>query len=189
MKVKRAKHPGEIVLEVNRRDERLLTAAARAPFRLKRILVPIDFSDCSKKALQYAIPLAKQHEAALTLLYVVPTNYPGGEYGAIDYAAIEGAMRVSAKQGLSKLVEDEVREEIPADQLVREGSPAGEILNAARSMPADLIVLSTHGRTGLKHALLGSVAEDVVRRAPCPVLVVREQEHEFIATTPTATGG
>jgi nucleotide-binding universal stress UspA family protein len=62
------------------------------------------------------------------------------------------------------------------------GSPTLEIVEMARSLPADLIVISTHGRTGLKHVVLGSVAEHVVRRAPCPVLVVREEEHEILAS-------
>src|SRR5262247_2449377 len=98
MKAKPTNHPGEVLLELNRRDEPLMaaatTSAVKSPFTLKRILVPIDFSDCAKKALQYAIPLAKEHKAAITLLYVVPTNYALGEYGGIDYAAIEAEMRV-----------------------------------------------------------------------------------------------
>ena len=186
MKVKPTRHPGEVLLELNRRDEPIMAAASLkanlSPFRLKKILVPIDFSDCAKKALRYAIPLAKQHEADLTLLYVVPTNYAVGEYGGIDYASLEAEMRASGEKELSTLVVDEVRGEVPADTLVRTGSPGIEVIEVAKSLPADLIVISTHGRTGLKHVLLGSIAEAVVRRAPCPVLVVREREHEFLAS-------
>src|SRR6186713_2625063 len=97
MKAKPSKYPGKVVLEINRRDDPLLAAAsngpATSPFRLKRILVPIDFSDCSKKALQYALPLAKQHRAAITLLYVVPPSYAVGEYGGIDYTSLEAEAR------------------------------------------------------------------------------------------------
>lgn len=186
MKAKPTKNAGGVVLELNRRDEPLMAAAssgaAVSPFRLKKILAPIDFSDCSKKALQYAIPLAKQHEATITLLYVVPTNYAVGEYGGIDYTSLEAQMRTSGETQLRALAANEVRGEVASDTLIRAGSPATEILEAARSLPADLIVISTHGRTGLKHVLLGSVAEHVVRRAPCPVLVLREREHEFLAT-------
>ena len=186
MKAKPSTHPGEVVLEINRGDESLLGAAGSKPaaslFRLKRILVPIDFSDCAKKALQYAIPLARQHQAALTLLYVVPRpNYVGGEYTGLDYARLEADQSAAADKQLCALVVDEVRALVPAKTLVRTGLPVVEILDVARTLPADLIVISTHGRTGLKHVLLGSVAEDVVRRAPCPVLVVREHEHEFVA--------
>ncbi|MBM3837104.1 MAG: universal stress protein [Verrucomicrobia bacterium] len=149
-------------------------------FRLKRILVPIDFSDCAKKALRYAIPLASQHRAALTLLYVVPANYAVGEYGGIDYGSLEAEMRASGERQLASLIVDEIGDQVPVDPLVQCGSPAAEIVAVARGMPADLIVISTHGRTGLKHVLLGSAAEYVVRHAPCPVLVVREYEREFV---------
>lgn len=180
MKVKPAKYSGEVVLEMNRRDESLLSAAATAPFLLKKILVPIDFSDCSKKALQYAIPLAKQHGAELTLVYVAPSPpYASGEYGVIDYTSIEADMRASGQNQLKALVED--LHGIPAETTVRCGSAAHEIIDTAKEILADLIVISTHGRTGLQHILLGSVAEYIVRYAPCPVLVVREREHEFLA--------
>jgi len=185
MKAKPTKHSGEVVLELNRRDEPLMDAASRgttaSPFQLKKILVPTDFADCAKKALQYAIPLAKQHAAALTLLHVVPSNYAVGEFGGIDYASLDADMRASGGKQLAALVVDEVRGEISTDTLIRSGSPAVEIIEVAKSLPADLIVISTHGRSGLKHVFLGSIAGQVVRLAPCPVLVVREHEREFIA--------
>jgi universal stress protein A len=186
MKAKPTKEPGVVVLELDRHDEPLMAAASRTaltPFRLKRILVPIDFSDCTRKALRYAIPLAKEHEAAITLLYVVPPGFSAGEYGGIDYAALQRDARATAEQELAALAVEEVRSEVPADTSVACGSPAFEIIEAAKSLPADVIVISTHGRTGLKHMLLGSVTEHVVCRAPCPVLVVRESEREFIAGT------
>lgn len=185
MKAKPTDQPGRVVLEMSRRDEPLLAAASSAPiaspFLIKKILVPIDFSECSKKALRYAIPLAKLHQASLSLLFVVPTTYAVGEYGGVDYAALETEMRISGEKQLAALVADEVQYEIPSNTSIRTGSPAFEIIEAAKSIPADLIVISTHGRTGLKHVFLGSVTEHVVRRSPCPVLVVRELEYEFIA--------
>ena len=186
MKARRTRHPGEVTLELNRRDEPLMDAATRTAvkpsLKLKQILVPIDFSNCSKKALQYALPLAREHQAAITLLYVVPPAYGAGEYGGIDYAQLEAGMKQDGERELAKLAVDEVRGEISTDTLVRIGSPAREVVETARSLPADLIVISTHGRTGLKHVLLGSVTEHVVQRAPCPVLVVREREHEILAS-------
>ena len=185
MKARPTRNPGEVRIELNRRDEPLMDAATRtavkSPFKLKHILVPIDFSDCSKKALQYALPLAKEHQAVLTLLYVVPPTYRGGEFGGIDYATLESEMDVSGKKELAKLAADEVRGKVLTDTVVRVGSPSREIIEMARSLPADLIVISTHGRTGLKHVFLGSVAEHVVQRASCPVFVVREREHEILA--------
>lgn len=186
MKAKPTKQRGKVVMELDRGDEPMLEAANRAfaasPFRLNRILVPVDFSDCSRKALQYALPLAQEHEAALTLLYVGPLPiYASGEYGRVDTAALEAEMRAGAEKELSLLVAEEVDRKVPVTTVIRFGSPRSEILELADSLPADLIVLSTHGRTGLKHVFLGSVAEAVVRHAPCPVLVVREREREFLA--------
>ncbi len=185
MKAKPSNKPGGVTFELNRRDEPLMDAATRtavkSPLRLKQILVPIDFSECSKKALQYAVPLAKEHQAALTLLYVVPPFYGTGEYVAIDYAELEANLRANGQKQLAKLAADEVGSNLSTHALVRVGSPTQEIIETARSLPADLIVISTHGLTGLKHVFLGSVAEHVVQRAPCPVFVVRECEHEILA--------
>jgi len=171
---------GEVTLELRRRDEPLMAAASRSPFKVKRILVPIDFSDCSRKALLYALPFAKDHQAAITLLYVVPPAYGAGEFGGIDYAQLEASMKEGGQKELDKLAAESAAGNASAHALVRVGSPAREIVETARRLPADLIVISTHGRTGLKHVLLGSVAEHVVQRAPCPVFVVRENEHEIL---------
>lgn len=182
MKVKPTRRPGHVLLEVAQRDEPLLEAANAAPFRLEKILVPIDFSEGSKKALQYAIPLARQHEAAITLLHVSPSlSYAGGEYGILDYSSAEAEMRSKAETELRALLKAEVGKAITAQAAVRTGTPRNDIIAFAKNLPADLIVIATHGRTGLKHVLLGSVAEHVVRYAPCPVLVVREREREFVA--------
>jgi nucleotide-binding universal stress UspA family protein len=181
MKAKPTGKPGEVILEVNRRDEDMLSRTVSSPLRIKQILVPIDFSDCSRKALQYAIPLAKEHKAAITLAYIIPNIDAGfGEYGAFDAAAITKEMRDNADRELARFVVDEVRGVVAADTIVRVGSPSAEIVNLAKSMLADIIVISTHGRGGLKHVLLGSVAERVVRHAPCPVLVVREHERDIV---------
>jgi len=189
MKARRTSTPGEVMFKLNRRDEPLMEAATRmavkSPFKIKHILVPIDFSDCSKKALQYALPLAKEHAAVLTLLYVVPPAYGAGEYVGGEYAQLEAGMREGGKKELARLAADEVRGEVPANALVRLGSPGREIIEAARSLPADLIVISTHGQTGLSHVFLGSVAEHVVQRAPCPVFVVRERGQEILASGTT----
>ena len=180
MKIK-SQRGGNVVLELGKRDGDILAAASAAPFRIKQILVPTDFSDCSAKALQYALALAHQHGAAVTLLYVVQTVPAYGEYGAIGSVAAEAEMRTVGQERLTRIIRDSIKGKITADGAVRTGSPSQEIIELAKNLPADLIVISTHGRTGLKHVLLGSVTEHVVRNAPCLVLVVREQEHEFIA--------
>jgi len=186
MKAKPSKHAGEIVLELTSSDEPLIEAASRRPatlpFRIQNILVPIDFSDCAKKALQYALPLAREHEAAITLIYVVPPpTYPMGEFGGMEYASLLPDLKAGGEKDLSTFAAAEIHGEVPVKKVVRTGSPAVEIIDAAKRLDTDLIVISTHGRTGLKHVLLGSVAEHVIRSASCPVLVVREREHDFLA--------
>ncbi len=182
MKIKPSPKRGRVVVEVDGRDERLLSesaprsAAGPTPFALQQLLVPIDFSECARKALQYALPLARQFEARLTLLYVMPINYfVGSEFGPVDFPVPEAEWRQTSERELRALAEREVGGAVLTNTLVRQGQPAHEIVNCARELAVDLIVLSTHGRTGLRHVLVGSVAENVVRYAPCPVLVVREQ--------------
>lgn len=184
MKAKPNNRTGDVVLEIHPGDEAMLAAATPPPaseFRIKTILVPIDFSDCSRKALRYAIPLAREHKATLTLLYIVPPIYTVGEFGGVEYPQLQAEMHANGVKELKKLNDVEVKGVVPAETLVRLGAPAHEIIETAKALESDLIVISTHGRTGLKHLLLGSVSEHVVRRSPCPVLIVREKEHEFLA--------
>ena len=168
-------------MEAGSQEEKVVKSAAPAAFRLKRILVPVDFSECSRKALRYALPLAELHQACITLIYVVPHPFAVGEYGGIDYTAIETDLLANANKELDTLLKELGSPKTSFLKMVRTGSAAAEIVHAAKEMIADLIVISTHGHTGLKHVFLGSVAEHVVRHAPCPVLVVREHEHDFVA--------
>jgi universal stress protein A len=182
MKIKTDKNSGEAVIEMGRRDERLLKAAATAPFQIKTILVPVDFSECSAKALKYAIPFAQQHGASITLVYVVGTPaYAANEYGSLEFARLEEDLKRNGEKELGALVKRETVPNVRMNSMVRCGAASDEIVKAANELSAELIIISTHGRTGLKHAFLGSVAEHVVRNAHCPVLVVREQEHEFLS--------
>ncbi len=157
-----------------------LPGKSPSPFCIQRILVPVDFSECSRKALRYAIPFATQFGASLTLLYVTQINYAAGEFGMVDTPLMEGQVREAAEKAMAKLLHEEIGNTVPASQQTRIGRPASEIAEAAKELDADLIIISTHGHTGLKHMFLGSVTENVVRIAPCPVLVVREEEHEFL---------
>jgi nucleotide-binding universal stress UspA family protein len=162
MKIRPSKHAGEVVMELNRRDEPLLSDAISTPFRLKKILVPTD--------------------AEIVLLYVAPSPaYAGGEYGVIDCSTLNAELCATGEKRLETLVAEEIREKVPAETVVRTGSATSEIIDVASQLPADMIVISTHGYSGLKHVVLGSVAAHVVRHAPCPVLVVREKEHECLA--------
>jgi nucleotide-binding universal stress UspA family protein len=153
----------------------------KSPFDLKRILVTTDFSEESKKAFPYAVALARKFEASLTLLYVVPAHLPA-DLGQIGIVLEEERLITEARERLPRFREAEMDSHLHVETLVVNGGPAHEICQTAESQAADLIVMGTRGRTGLKHFLLGSVTEKVVRHAPCPVLVVRERQHDFIVT-------
>jgi len=153
---------------------------AVAKFKLKKILVPVDFSDCSIKALQYAITFAHQFNCSLTLIHVVQLHYGGALYGPLDFPLLEQDFQSESKKHLMELSKKHIQGKVPAKTVSRAGRPATEIAKAAKELHIDLIILSTHGYTGLAHAWMGSTAENVVRHAPCPVLTVREKERDFI---------
>ena len=148
--------------------------------RLKKILTPTDFSPASKNALNYALHFAEEFGGELTLLNVVepiPTTSYMAIPGAIPF--FEGDFAAAEKK-LRSLVTSIQNEKIQRPHWkVRVGVPSHEIVEAAKEMNVDLIIVATHGYTGWKHFCIGSTAERVVRAAPCPVLVVREKEHEF----------
>ena len=112
----------------------------------------------------------------LRLRATTPWDVGGFSYGAFqpDYGAIETELRESGGKQLAALVTNAIHRQVSTETSVRSGQPAFEIIEAAKELPADLVVMSTHGRTGLKHVFLGSVTEHVVRQAPCPVLVVHD---------------
>jgi universal stress protein A len=145
----------------------------------RRILCPIDFSECSRVAMRRAVELAIDSRAALTLLHVweFPWYTFTSEMPAIPADLVQ-ELRADAGWTLEKWAEE--ARALGADRLTMsllEGVAWDQIIAVLRTDPAyDLAVLGTHGRTGLKHVLLGSVAEKVVRHAPCPVLVVRERD-------------
>lgn len=165
------------VLVVARPAKALAVAGKARPapaLHLGKILVPVDFSDCSGKALEYALPFAGKFRAAITLLHVVHVNYyaTNSEYTTFDYPELIDEMRRSGEKELGQLA-DSVRKACPVKTMIETGHPGDVIVTAARKLRTGLIIISTHGRTGLKHAFLGSTAEYVVSHAPCPVLVVR----------------
>lgn len=142
---------------------------------IARILVPTDFSVVSELALEYAITVASRFGASLHLLHVVDDPFVGGAFGSEVYITSVPAMRVhlvdEAASKLSRLLWH--CQSVAARREVRVGRPADVIREAAEEHACDLIVMGTHGRTGMAHLLLGSVAERIVREAPCPVLTVR----------------
>ncbi len=146
--------------------------ALSRPVTLERILVPVDFSDCSLDALEYAAVVAQQAKASLMLLHVLePVSY------GLDFTLGHSRTREQVRETWTKRLEElaaslRVRQ-VPVESHLRGGLPSDSILDSARTLPCDLIVMGTHGRRGISHAFSGSVAEAVLRKALCPVLTVR----------------
>ena len=132
------------------------------------------------KALEYAITFARGFKADLILLHVVEPYVPYPEMTAVDAALLQAESRDYADEELRKL-QKSISSEAGCTTLLREGKPHRIIVDVAREAGVDLIVISTHGRSGLGRLILGSTTERVVRQVNCPVLVVRENEHEFIS--------
>ena len=137
----------------------------------QHFLVPLDFSEDAEQALDYAIALAQKHQAHLSLLHVRddselnPLSYTGEALGA-------------SRQAMARYLKRVQDAGVEGESTIVHGVPWREIVEAARAAKVDLIIMGTRGRTGLQHILLGSVAERVVRHAPCSVLVAREREDE-----------
>lgn len=146
----------------------------RTPMGAQVILVPLDFSEASRSALRYAASLIRQFGGKLILFYALePVATPDFAYHPLMMQPREASSQ--AEQRLRKMCDQEgIEPKVIAEIVVRSGTAHAEIARAAQRMNADLIVIATHGHTGLKHVLLGSTAERVVRHARCPVLVVRD---------------
>src|SRR5438552_4094730 len=150
---------------------------------LHRILIPTDFSKFSQVALNYASAFAEKFAAELYLLHVIQdlaVFIPDMITVAPPPVPTVEQMTKAVQEAFDRLIKDNRLERFPIHRDVREGTPFYEIVRYAKEQNIDLIIMGTHGHTGLTHMLLGSVTEKVVRKAPCPVLTVRHPEHEFV---------
>jgi len=134
----------------------------------KRILCPVDFDGNSLDALRTAIYLAQREQSKLYLLHVIPPTDPS----IVSAPFLAHRTEERARIELEKIEKSELTG-LDHEMLVRFGRPASEIIAAEADVKADLVVMATHGRAGVSHLVLGSVAEKVVRESPCPVLTVR----------------
>ena len=140
--------------------------------KIRNILVPVDFSDNSSQAMKYAGGLARHFDARLTLVHVIEPAPFISDLRNVPTALSDEEVEARAHHELELLIEEHAESSIEMKEVVRQGKAYDQIAKAAKQLKADLIVISTHGYTGLKHTLLGSTAERVVRHAACPVLVV-----------------
>jgi nucleotide-binding universal stress UspA family protein len=147
-------------------------AKGSRPPGIARILVPVDFSDCSLEAMEYTIQTAREFAASVTILHVIePASY------GLDFTLVHAGDAQKTTQALEKRLGEFTallkEQGIPARHVLRSGAPGQAILDGASAAEADLIVMGTHGRRGFSHLVSGSVAEAVLRQAPCPVLTIK----------------
>jgi universal stress protein A len=149
---------------------------------LKKILVPVDFSDASKKALKYAFRFAEQFDCEIVLLHVLEPVSPtvGSPLVLEVFLDAEDPLSTMEKKLAALSAQSHNNDANSISSTIRTGHAPNEITKAAKDLDIDLIVIATHGYTSSRHLCIGSTAERVVRSAPCPVLVVREKEHEFV---------
>jgi len=156
--------------------------------RFARLLCPVDFSEPSRAALETALTLARWYESDVFVPHVVLIALPPAPMAAESPFTLTAAQQDETGRHLQAFVDACVPGDVPVKTSVLIGSPVTEILRQAAALPADLIVLGTHGRSGFEHLLMGSVAERVLRKAACPVLTIRSGAHERPEAPPAPFG-
>src|SRR5579863_1480031 len=153
---------------------------------IKLILCPIDFSEISERAYEHALSLAEHYQAKLVAQHVVELwRHPSASFAASGglYEEFRQVLCETGEDQLRQFAKSHVHETIQPELVVQEGSGPDSILSFAQEQKADLIVMGTHGRRGFDHLMLGSVTDRVMRRAPCPVLAVRNPPHDALAAS------
>lgn len=161
---------------------------ARPPEKgvVRRILAPVDFSEHARLALAYARDLASTYEAPLDVLYVIEETAIPVPFGIEPMVVPVSDLEKQGREALERLVSEVGEPDGPLDVFVTVGHPAHDIVDFAESRQSDLLVIATHGLTGIKRLLLGSVAERVVHRAPCPVFTVKGFGKRLLVPTASA---
>jgi len=147
---------------------------------IDKILCPVDFSEVSGKSIRYAREFAVGMGASLHLLNVVEPR-PMAVDMSLSYVPLEEDLEKAAREDLEEIAGAERKHGVEVSLDVRIGSPSDSILEVAAEEGVSLIILGSHGKTGLSRLLMGSVAESVVRKAKCPVLIVKAEEKDFVS--------
>jgi len=151
--------------------------------KLERILFPTDFSSTAEHALKYALSFASEHKAKLYVMHVISDSYSPVVFGedgeSVAPPSLE-TMEAKAKKLMQQLIPERYMKELKIEYIIVQGGPLKEILKSVKEHNIDLLTMATHGRKGISHILMGSLAEKVVQMAPCPVLTIKHPEHEFV---------
>lgn len=147
--------------------------------KIRKILCPVDFSEASRNAVRYAHEFAKGMGAELVLLNIVEPR-PMAVDMSLSYVPLEEDLEKAAREDLEEIIRMEKEKGVEVQAEVRIGTPSELILETAEELDVNLVILGSHGKSGLSRLLMGSVAESVVRKATCPVLIVKAEEKEFI---------
>ena len=149
---------------------------------IKKILVPIDFSDYSKSALKYAVNFCKNCQAEMILIYVVePVIYPPDfSMGQIAIPSVNSEWDERARQELDKLAKEEIPSGMTVKTIIKTGKPFIEIIETAGELDVDLIIIATHGRSGMEHILFGSTAEKGNRSSSCAPEYIPATVEQFV---------
>jgi nucleotide-binding universal stress UspA family protein len=146
----------------------------------KKILCPVDFSEFTQDVINYAVDLAKKYGAELHVMHVVPNMTYFTPYESFltpeNLVVIEKNIQDEVEKKFTRLLK---HDDVPTKTATRTGTPFVEIIDYAKTESIDLIVMGTHGHSGLEHILIGNVAEKVVRKSPCPVMTIRPKGKEF----------
>lgn len=172
--VRTAPCPILVVRELGYLSAKERARRGRTPLQFKKILVPLDFSECSLLGLEYALGIAREFRSSVVLFHavVVQAYTLGDEYTALEGPNLIKLQQEYAEQEMQKLRRQLARKSVEVETAIGLGSPIEQVNDCVRSHGVDLIVTSTHGRAGLKRIFIGSTAEQIVRYAICPVLVV-----------------
>jgi nucleotide-binding universal stress UspA family protein len=169
-------------VEVVQQKERAAMPQSRFSerIRLENILIPTDFSQVSLKALTYGAAMARQFGATLSLLHVVEPTPPFTGLEGVPLAVDVSQETSDAESRMAEYAANYVPSDVAVTSLVRHGSAAHEISDFAKTHNIDLVIASTHPHNRVSRAMFGGITERIVHQAPCPILIVREREHEFL---------
>ncbi len=148
-------------------------------FKIHTILCPVDFSDASRKAVQYAREFAAGMGASIHLMNVVEPR-PMAVDITLNYVPLEEDLEKAASEDLKVILDELLQAGLKAECSIEFGNPSDGILDKAEALDVNLVIMGSHGKKGLSRFIMGSVAETVVRKANCPVLIVKSEEKEFI---------